>query len=67
MAKRIETFCCGKPMTGIQYRGTTEDWDGISEWRCEKCGHRVGRWSGRILQDNEIERRYGGDPVWGRA
>lgn len=45
--------------TGVQYRGTSEDWDGVSEWQCH-CGRRWGRWTGRELTGNEIESRYGG-------
>lgn len=38
-------------------------YDGISELRCNDCGTRTGRWSGKILKDNEMERRFGGEPV----
>jgi hypothetical protein len=44
---------------GVQYQGTTEDWDGVSEWRCLECGRRWGRWSKRELTGEEIEGRYG--------
>ena len=27
------------------------------------CKLRIGRWSGLDLKDNEMERRYGGEPV----
>ena len=51
---------CKKPMWGIEYRGTSEDWDGISEWHCEEgCGLRIGRWTGKRLEADEIEPRYG--------
>lgn len=51
---------CQKPMWGVQYRGTPEDYDGLSEWRCEDgCGYRVGRWTGRALGPDELEPRYG--------
>ncbi len=46
---------------GVEYRGTPEDWDGISEWVCETCGRRWGRWTQRELNDGEIEKRYGGN------
>jgi len=55
--------CCGQPMWGIQYVFSTEDYDGVSEWKCQTCGKRIGRWSGIELQKEEIERRYGGAPV----
>lgn len=38
-------------------------YDGISEYRCQDCGYRVGRWSGKELKEGELERRYGGEPV----
>lgn len=44
---------------GIQYRGTSEDYDGVSEWQCQQCTVRYGRWSQRLLRPGEIERRYG--------
>ncbi len=37
-----------------------EHYDGISEWRCESCGTRFGRWTGKILSDGESEKKYGG-------
>jgi len=37
-----------------------EHYDGISEWACESCGVRIGRWSGKVLKDGEIEKRFGG-------
>lgn len=53
---------CGGKIIGIEYRLTPEDYDGISEWRCD-CGYRVGRWSGLELQEGFIEKRWGGEPV----
>lgn len=53
---------CGVAMIGVQYALTPEDYDGVSEWVCETCGYRQGRWSGRALAEGEIERRYGGTP-----
>lgn len=38
-------------------------YDGWSESRCDKCKLRIGRWSRLELKDNEMERRYGGEPV----
>ena len=32
--------------------------DGVSEYRCAS-GHRWGRFSGKVLADNETEGRYG--------
>lgn len=34
-------------------------YDGVSEYRCQDCGTRVGRWSGKILQKGEHEPPYG--------
>lgn len=46
---------------GVEYAyGNPERYDGVSEWRCPDCGRREGRWSGRVLADEEIEPRYGG-------
>lgn len=50
---------CTQDMCGHQYRYTDEDYDGISEWVCLPCNIRVGRWTERILQNGEIEPRYG--------
>ena len=42
----------------IQYRGTSEDWDGHSEYKCiDGCNTRIGRWSGKELKDEELEPR----------
>ncbi len=40
--------------------GSPERYDGISEIKCNDCGVRIGRWSGKELADGEIEKRYGG-------
>lgn len=56
-----EPFPCGcvrSTATGIQYQGTREDYDGVSEWRCA-CGKRWGRWTDKRLIDGELEKRYG--------
>ena len=51
-------------MIGVEYSPEMpEHYDGVSEWRCLKCGLRVGRWSEKVLADNEIERKLGGEPV----
>ncbi len=51
---------CGKPMWGVQYCGTSEDYDGVSEWACRAgCGYRIGRWTNRELVGAEIEKRHG--------
>jgi C4-type Zn-finger protein len=35
-------------------------YDGTSEYKCNKCGYREGRWSGRELKGDDYERKYGG-------
>lgn len=55
---------CHRIMTGVQYCLTPCDYDGISEWHCESCQLRVGRWSGLALSEGELEGRWGeGSPV----
>ena len=53
------------PMQAVQYRGTTEDYDGTSEWACAKpdCAYRVGRWTNLTLPSGLLEPRYGGHRV----
>lgn len=47
-------------MIGVEYTyDHPEHYDGISEFRCPDCGARVGRWSGKRLDDNEFEPRFG--------
>lgn len=53
--------CKGRRFIGVEYRGTADDYDGVSEWVCEGCGARWGRWTGRELIAGDHERRYGGD------
>lgn len=48
--------CSEEFVLGVEYRLTTEDYDGISEWRCTKCGKRWGRWTGKELKDGELEK-----------
>lgn len=52
---------CNQIMTGIEYwYKSPNHYDGVSEWRCDKCNYRQGRWSGKALQQNKEELRYGG-------
>ena len=54
---------CDVVMTGIEYSyDNPQHYDGISEWRCETCGMRIGRWSGKELRNNEPELRFGWKP-----
>lgn len=58
------TRCGADSMVGVQYALTGHDYDGVSEWRCDACGYRVGRWSGLPLDEGQLEGRYGhGSPV----
>lgn len=35
-------------------------YDGISEYRCQECGYREGRWSHRqLVGEDDYERKYG--------
>lgn len=53
--------CGSDQIIGCEYGyGMKERYDGVSEYRCVKCGFRKGRWSGRELKDGEYEPRYGG-------
>jgi hypothetical protein len=52
--------CGSRNMKAVEYDGTDPcHYDGISEFRCEDCGARFGRWTGRELQDGDYERPYG--------
>lgn len=55
-------MCCNRPMVGVQYIFTSQDYDGVSEFACNTCGKRIGRWSGVTLAEGQLERRYGGEP-----
>jgi len=49
-----------KDIIGIEYAyGDPNRYDGVSEWLFPD-GHRVGRWSGKLLADGEPELIYGG-------
>jgi DNA-directed RNA polymerase subunit RPC12/RpoP len=53
--------CGSEAVIGVEYYLLhPEHYDGVSEWRCEDCGVRIGRWSGKELADGESEKRYGG-------
>ena len=55
------TKCGSTNIIGVEYGYPhPEQYDGISEWKCQDCGYREGRWSGKWLQDDEIEKRFGG-------
>lgn len=54
---------CGKELTSVAYwRGSSEHYDGPSEYSCPDirgCGYRIGRWTGQIIPPGYIESRHG--------
>lgn len=62
--KLAQSYCqaCGAEVhvIGMEYTDGPERYDGISEWVCTQCGRREGRWTGRVLQEGDVEPRYGG-------
>jgi len=52
--------CKSQNIEAVEYRGTSQDYDGTSEYRCLLCGQRTGRWTGRALGEGELEPVYGG-------
>lgn len=56
----MDIVCCGEQMTGLEYAyNHPAHYDGVSEWVCEHCGKRIGRWSGKELKNGECELPYG--------
>ena len=57
--------CGSKNVVMVEYMDSTgripfeHQYDGISEIRCEDCGYRIGRWSGRELKGDDYERIFG--------
>jgi hypothetical protein len=56
-------FCqaCGRevPVIGVEYEHGPEHYDGVSEWACVVCHRREGRWTGRVLQEGDVEPPHG--------
>ena len=53
---------CNSDTIMVEYGYQSKNhYDGISEYQClnKKCEIRFGRWSNKILQDGEEEKRYG--------
>ncbi len=49
-----------KNIIGVEYSYDSPNrYDGVSEW-IFTCGHRVGRWTGDVLEDGQEEPRFGG-------
>lgn len=45
---------------GVEYSyDHPERYDGVSEWRCGRCGRREGRWTGKVLTGGSSEPRLG--------
>lgn len=53
--------CCDNPnLLMIEYGYPhPESYDGISEYTCQSCSYRQGRWSGKELTGDDYENRYG--------
>lgn len=66
---------CQGEIIGVEYLLTDkEHYDGVSEWACVNalqldleskvnCDYRIGRFCGRELKPNEVERRYCNDLI----
>jgi hypothetical protein len=56
-ARRRTCQACGSSdVVGLDYvnRSRVGD-DAVSEYECRDCSARIGRWSGRLLGDDEFE------------
>ena len=52
--------CNSLDIIGIEYSPNHPNhYDGISEWVCNDCGYREGRFSGKELLEDECEDKYG--------
>lgn len=53
--------CDNEQLTGIEYSYEHPcRYDGISEWWCQKCTYRIGRWSEKVLGAFEHEPPFNG-------
>lgn len=55
-----------KNLVSVEYwYGSKQRYGGISEYMFQPCGHRFGRWTGKIIPEGFCEPRYGegGKPV----
>jgi hypothetical protein len=60
MPKETNCKCPRYCVVGVEYSyDHPAHYDGISEWRCTKCGERVGRWSGKRLAGKRFEWPFG--------
>jgi hypothetical protein len=52
--------CNSNNIIMVEYPPTyPQHYDGVSEFVCQDCRVRIGRWSEEELQDGEFEPRYG--------
>lgn len=63
-AKLADGYCSACDRTvmviGVEYSWDhPEHFDGVSEWRCPRCGRREGRFTGKVLTEGATEPRYG--------
>lgn len=53
--------CGKKDWIGVEYGYDSPDrYDGVSEWKCQQCEARFGRWTRKELAEGEAEKQYGG-------
>jgi hypothetical protein len=56
----------GRDMHCVEYAHPhPERYDGVSEFVCDNCHTRFGRWTGKVIPEGYAEPRYGrgGNPV----
>ena len=51
--------CNSTNLIGMEYADGDYRYDGISEYDCQDCGSRFGRWSGKELIGDDREPPYG--------
>ena len=50
--------CGSENIIAIEYPWNDPDhYDGVSEFMCNDCNVRIGRWSGKKLKEGESEKR----------
>lgn len=58
--KGTQCDCLAEHVVGIEYDYTNpERYDGVSEFLCNNCKRRWGRWTGKELFEDDVEKRYG--------
>lgn len=51
--------CNSKEIVGVEYMNGSERYDGVSEYKCQVCNYRQGRWTGEELPEGYIESKFG--------